>query len=121
MFPMLTSKRVAERILPMAAPQDPFYVELGKRIRAARKQRKFTQEKLATAVQLTRTSITNIEAGRQPVLAHHLVRLARALAMTVPELLPLTVDAATPELDERLRSFPEGQRNWIQKIVTSTP
>lgn len=106
----------------MAAPQDPFYVELGKRIRDARKHRKFTQEKLATAVQLTRTSITNIEAGRQPVLAHHLVRLARALAVTVPELLPLTVDAAaTPELDERLRSFPEGQRNWIQKIVTSTP
>jgi transcriptional regulator with XRE-family HTH domain len=104
----------------VAAPQDPFYIELGKRLRDARKQRKFTQEKLATAVQLTRTSITNIEGGRQPVLAHHLVRLARALDVTVQDLLPPT-ETVKPELNDRVRNLPEGQQRWIGRVITTTP
>jgi transcriptional regulator with XRE-family HTH domain len=105
----------------VAAPQDVFYVELGKRIRSARAEKKLTQEKLATAVQLTRTSITNIEGGRQPVLAHHLVRLAYALGVAVTDLLPAAgAEVANPHLDERLRNFPEQTRKWVSKVVTGT-
>jgi transcriptional regulator with XRE-family HTH domain len=103
----------------VAAPQEVFYVELGKRIRSARKQRGFTQEKLARALQLTRTSITNIECGRQPVFAHHLVVFARTLGVTVESLLHTPDETPSPKLDAKLQnlSLTDDKREWIKRIA----
>jgi transcriptional regulator with XRE-family HTH domain len=106
----------------VAAPQDPFYVELGRRIRTARKEKKLTQEKLASVVQLTRTSITNIECGRQPVLAHHLAALARALDVSIESLLASPSDTPSPQLEAKLRNLqlPEDKRDWVTRVVSTT-
>jgi len=103
----------------VAATQDPFYVELGKRIRDARTARGFTQDKLARALKLTRTSITNIEGGRQPVFAHHLVACARFLAVSVDSLLTQQDAATRPHLDAQLRdlSIAEDKREWVKRVV----
>src|SRR5690349_4047030 len=65
-----------------------FYVELGKRVERARRRRGLTQEKLATAINLTRTSVVNVEKGRQRILSHTLVDLMVALNVKADELLP---------------------------------
>ena len=55
---------------------DGFYVAVGGLIREARESRGVTQEALASLVLLSRTSLTNIERGRQKVRLHTLCRLA---------------------------------------------
>lgn len=73
----------------MAAPQGPFYEQLGERIARAREKRPgLTQAKLAKQVGLSRTSIVNIEAGRQPVYLHHLVVIADMLQVAPAALIP---------------------------------
>ena len=47
-----------------------------------------TQEGLAKLVGLTRTSLTNIEKGRQKILLHTFADLAAALRVAPAELLP---------------------------------
>lgn len=74
----------------MSDPGD-FYVEVGRRVRLARERLGLTQDSLATQVMLSRTSVTNIEKGRQKMLAHTLYSLAGALNVQPAELLPEAV------------------------------
>jgi transcriptional regulator with XRE-family HTH domain len=68
--------------------QHAFYKALGSRIRELRAAQ--SQEQLAKAVKLTRTSIVNIEAGHQKLLVHNLFKIAEALGVRPTELiLPL--------------------------------
>lgn len=64
------------------------YEALGDRIKARRKAGDLSQAKLAERVELTRTSISNIESGRQHVPIDVLYRVARALNCRPHELLP---------------------------------
>jgi transcriptional regulator with XRE-family HTH domain len=66
-----------------------FYRLLGIRITNRRHELGLTQEKLALSLGLSRTSVTNIEAGRQNVVAHTLALFAEQLALTTDELLGL--------------------------------
>lgn len=64
------------------------YRVFGSRLRELREQRSVTQEELARRVDLSRTSITNIERGRQRVMLHQVVELAEALEATPEDLMP---------------------------------
>ncbi len=55
-----------------------------------------TQENLAKLVGLTRTSLTNIEKGRQKILLHTFADLASALGVRPAELLPKESHASKP-------------------------
>lgn len=69
--------------------KEEFYSELGKTIRQFRElQPNLTQEKLARLTNLSRTSISNIEQGRQHLSAHQLVLFARSLGVKPDTLLP---------------------------------
>jgi DNA-binding XRE family transcriptional regulator len=46
------------------------YIELGKKIKALRIENNVTQAELAIALNLQRTSVTNIEAGKQSAPLH---------------------------------------------------
>jgi len=70
---------------------DGFYAVVGGLIREARDRRGVTQEALATLVSLSRTSLTNIERGRQKVQLHTLCGLAAALEVTPGLFLPKDV------------------------------
>lgn len=67
---------------------DRFNSELGRKIRAARESLKMTQEQLGNAVQLSRTSITNIELGRQRLLVDQLAGIASTLDRPLSDLIP---------------------------------
>lgn len=72
----------------VALSEQDFYELVGRRIRSHRRARGLTQEQLADDVDLSRTSITNIEQGNQPVSAWLLWRLSGILGCSIDELLP---------------------------------
>ena len=49
--------------------------------------RNMTQSELATVIGLTRTSVTNIEKGRQKLLVHSLFEIAAALGISPVKLI----------------------------------
>lgn len=71
----------------MTKDQDRLYREVGQKIREIREQKGMTQAKLAETVSLTRTSITNVERGRQKLFVHTLFDIAAALGTEPSELL----------------------------------
>lgn len=101
-------------------PSDPLYAAFGRLVQLHRKRTKgMTQETLATHVGLSRTSITNIEKGRQHVSLHQLFAIAKALRVAPEVLLPSTGDATAPSwLAEKLPPGTEPEiTQWADKLV----
>lgn len=63
-------------------------MEFGERVRERRRRSGMSQDELADASSLSRTSVVNIEKGRQGVSLGTLYRLAEALMCSPGELLP---------------------------------
>ena len=61
---------------------------VGKQIRRRRRHQGKTQEGLAQLIALSRTSVTNIERGRQRLPLHQLLHVADALDCELCDLLP---------------------------------
>ena len=74
--------------MTISAMDQRLYELLGQTISTQRDKQDFTQQQLADKVSLTRTSITNIEHGRQHIQLHTLYVLAKALGVEVVDLLP---------------------------------
>ncbi|MHB1166801.1 MAG: helix-turn-helix transcriptional regulator [Candidatus Nanopelagicales bacterium] len=66
-----------------------FYRTLGANVRSRRRALGMSQSALADCLDLTRVSITNLEAGRQRPLAHQVAQLAAQLNTTVEDLVPM--------------------------------
>lgn len=64
------------------------YGAIGELVANRRNELGISQASLAQAVGLTRTSISNIEQGRQRMLIHTLLDIAVALSVKPAELLP---------------------------------
>lgn len=65
----------------------PYYKKLGKRIKAQRKEAGFSQQELASFMNVERTTVTNIEAGRQTLRVDQLIYIARILGCNVNKLI----------------------------------
>ena len=63
------------------------YRKFGLRIRRIRTHLGWTQEKLAVKINLERTSVVNMEAGRQRVQLHQVKKYASALKTTPQRLV----------------------------------
>jgi transcriptional regulator with XRE-family HTH domain len=100
---------------------EAMYAEFGKLIRRHRLRLNLTQDQLADRVGLSRTSITNIEKGRQKVLIHHLIQLAESLQVSPEALLPpIGMPQITQELEHRLgRDLRDKEKDWVRRIVGS--
>jgi DNA-binding XRE family transcriptional regulator len=68
-------------------PIQPIYRLIGAKIEQMRSQIGWTQDDLAKRIKLTRTSVTNIEAGRQRLLLHQIDDIAAAFQTTPKHLL----------------------------------
>lgn len=100
---------------------EAFYEEVGRRICEARKQRKppLTQEQLAAKVKLTRTSITNLEKGRQKLLLHTFADIAAVLQVQPASLLPDTGNDGQRQLEQALKHRPKAEKDWIKSAVSA--
>jgi len=86
---------------------------VGRRIRATRKAAKLTQEELAERVNLTRTSVTNIEKGRQKLLLHTLVDLAVAMKVPVIQLMPADREEQSHIEQNLTNGLSAAEKEWI--------
>lgn len=68
--------------------ESDFYREFGQRVKNSRVNRGLTQADLATQLGLTRSSVANLESGRQRIQVHLLPVISKALEVGVAELLP---------------------------------
>jgi transcriptional regulator with XRE-family HTH domain len=99
-----------------------FYHNIGQNIKVRREQLGLTQEALAAQVALTRTSITNIEKGRQKLLLHTFMDIVAALGVGPVSLLPQLIEESHEDLS-KLKGAPIGKREqmeWIKTTVEST-
>ena len=95
------------------AENNAFYKEFGRLVREFRKAAGLSQTDLAAEIGLTRSSVSNIEKGRQKVVLHTFAALLDVLGKRPSELLPAlkseeeVVDRRVGELDSDLREFVE--------------
>lgn len=94
------------------------YAGLGAMVRVRREREGLTQGQLADRIGMTRTSVTNIESGRQKVQLHTLYDIAAALDVSPAELLPsaerleaVAVGAQMPD-----DAKPE-ERDWALRVL----
>ena len=63
------------------------YREVGRNIKRYRRSVFMTQAQLSVEIGISRSSLANIEAGRQQLLVHHLYAIADALDLDSPKAL----------------------------------
>lgn len=101
------------------------YTEFGQRLRNARKAVQLTQDALAERVGLSRTSITNIEQGRQHISLHKAYLLASAVGIRTSQLLPdekseaPNSDVLSADILRRLPGLAKEGQDWVKRIMTS--
>lgn len=100
---------------------DALYAEFGRLVRNHRLRLKLTQDQIAERVGLSRTSITNIEQGRQKILLHQLFLLADALNVSREALLPSAgVAETTLGFDKKIpRNLTGAEKDWVRRVVVS--
>ena len=91
---------------------DDFYEQFGRRVRGARLEQGLNQQALAHRVGLERSSISNVEKGRQRVQLHMLLEFAAALNVPPSQLLPQDTAASDP-----LRRVPEDTRPFVRDVL----
>ena len=101
-----------------------FYKRLGQRIREARTRSGLTQQELAAKVDLTRTSVTNIELGRQKLLVHALVEIAAALQVAPDKLLPAAAEptsqnSSEPDRDRIIESRSADEQKMVRASLAA--
>jgi transcriptional regulator with XRE-family HTH domain len=99
---------------------DLLYRAIGKLVRLARERAALTQEQLAARVGLTRTSITNIERGRQKIQVHTLCAIAEAVGVPCSALLPAITTQLPNAIDrDRLHKLPLPEREWVERVIAA--
>lgn len=105
---------------------EPLYREFGRLVRARREALELTQDEVAERIGMGRTSITNIEKGRQHVSLHLLYEISRVLGIAPAELLPdrSTLLSTDADLERTLQastsSLPAETKDWIRRVVLNT-
>ena len=101
-----------------------FYKEFGKTLKNLRRNVEITQSELSQRVGLSRTSVTNIEKGRQKVPLHFLYIFASALGVEPSDLLPKKDSISQPnnKLSKLLNEDSDlnsASKEWLKRVIKS--
>lgn len=108
----------------MVTTREQFYRELGERIRQARSAKRVSQQDLAVSTGLTRTSIANVEAGRQRLPVDRLFDISIALGVDAASLLPPPRHPSPGDrqtINKLLKGLSRDEREWIKNMARQTP
>ncbi|MFT3792950.1 MAG: helix-turn-helix domain-containing protein [Rudaea sp.] len=101
-----------------------FFRQLGSRIAQARKAQNLTQQQLADLLDLTQQMVASYEVGRRRVPVSLLPLIARALAISVEELIGEEAKPAkrgpAPKLQqqlERITRLPKAQQRFVMQMI----
>ncbi|MEC3978136.1 helix-turn-helix domain-containing protein [Amycolatopsis sp. H20-H5] len=97
---------------------DQLYVTIGGNIKEARRDAKVTQADLGKRLRLTRSSIANIEAGRQRVMIHSIMQIAEELSVPTMRLLRVTGDTVEDRVVAELAGQPPGTQDFVQAALS---
>ena len=106
----------------MESTIEAFYILVGEKIRFQRKKAGMDQETLSRHLNLSRTTIINIEKGRQRLSLEHAWLAAKIFDISIEDLLPQnetkTVDEWVAEVKKAgaSRTEKKGVINWISKV-----
>lgn len=101
---------------------DWVYPEIGRLISRRRNQLELTQEQLAPQVELSRTSVANIERGRQKILVHQLLAFAHALNVEPLALLPQSKSPTPAKSDVKYPTdINARQRAQLARLLDDPP
>lgn len=97
------------------------YEVIGRNIKRFRELNKFSQTDLGEKIGLTRSSIANIETGRQKVQIDTLYQIAMVLYVEIEQLLP-KVNEVISNKDEDIQleffsGFEEDEQDWLRKVI----
>lgn len=97
------------------------YERIGQAVAHYRTRSGLSQAALAAAIGLTRTSISNIEKGRQKMLVHTLLEIANALSISSADLIPADTNHL-PETDARFSgsNTSPAERATISALLATT-
>lgn len=104
---------------------DAFYLHVGEKVRFQRKKANMDQETLAGHLNLSRTTIINIEKGRQRLSLEHAWLTAKILGISIEELLPPTESKTDEEWKEEIQKVVDSKQtqksllNWISKVKSN--
>jgi len=106
------------------ANRDLLYREFGILLASERRRKHLSQAQFGARVGLSRTSVTNIECGRQPIQLHQLYLFASVLTSDLSKLLPkesIASDGLTPAKtpDERQILYIEQAKKMIARETVS--
>ena len=106
----------------MAAMADAlqlFYGQLGMRIRERRRQRGMNQTAMGTVLGLSRTTVVNIEQGRQRLAVHQLAALADCLGCPVADLIPRPGGSEVLRLSLRRQVHDEKAMAFVSEVAAA--
>jgi transcriptional regulator with XRE-family HTH domain len=97
------------------------YGYVGEKVRSARVAAGVSQDVLAQRVGLTRSSIANLEAGRQRIALHLFVAICQTLGKDICEFLPENPEPhrspISADVEQKLASSPESMQRFVQEAV----
>ena len=104
---------------------DEFNRQVGLRIQRLRKQRGFTQESLAEAIDRSTDTVCNIERGFSSTRIETFCRIACVLGMSVAELLDVGVSLPTDRerrklVDQLVELVATEDRETIEAVTAQT-
>lgn len=97
----------------MSDREKAFYSAFGRMLSEARRKKHISQEMLADELGLSRTSVTNIEKGRQPLQLYSLYQIARLLRVDVKDLLP---SASVFDRPEGALGLNVSRSEWLENM-----
>lgn len=114
----LTCPRVADK-RPAMDRAALIHAAVGQAVRKAREARGLTQEGLAKLVGRSRTSITNIEAGRQRFSVDFLYTIADALEVGPAALLPPFDAVVENGIEEIVTALSPDKQEWFRRVLAT--
>lgn len=94
--------------------EESVYQEFGQILRVCREARGMTQQQLADNSDFSRTSISNIESGKQRVLLHQIYEFATILGVPSQALLPFGSKASVKADNQNLASLPDNEKEFAR-------
>lgn len=103
---------------PTPAHAENIYEHVGRELRSRRERLHLTQGDVAKAVGISRTSVTNIESGRQALLLHQLQKFSDVLNVEMSDLLKESIKAnLQPQPDYHI---PSNVSDLVAKVMSKT-
>ncbi|MFN3773481.1 helix-turn-helix domain-containing protein [Cloacibacterium normanense] len=94
--------------------KESLYPIVGERIQDIRKEYSISQQELANVLNLSRTSVSNIENGRHPIFLHHIYTIAEKFNIPLDKILPSVFD-----VQNKIKTEEEDLKKiFIQKGIT---